>query len=224
MKYLITGTSSGLGFELASQLIKKGNVIGVSRKIGKSKKLSQSKKFKFISFDLGSFENKVGYSQFIKNLKKEIGKEDFTLIINAAKFYSGKVRLSIPDTKKIFDINLFSVMSLVESLKNNHLKRILIINSISGLVGQTLQHEYVSSKHALMGYAKSLIKEKKKYPFDVMCINPGGIKTKLWNKFKNIDTRSFIDPKELAKIIVSLITTKQKLFIENMTILPSADV
>ena len=57
-----------------------------------------------------------------------------------------------------------------------------------------------------------------------MCVNPGGIKTELWDDYSNIDTSSFIEPKELARIIIGLLETKQKLFIENMTILPLADI
>ena len=59
MKYVITGTSSGLGFELASQLINRNNIIGISRKVGKFDKFSQLKNFNFIPFNLGFIENKI---------------------------------------------------------------------------------------------------------------------------------------------------------------------
>ena len=52
MKYIITGTSSGLGFCLAEKLVLLGNVVGISRKIGHSEKLNQSGRFQHISFDL----------------------------------------------------------------------------------------------------------------------------------------------------------------------------
>ena len=224
MKYLITGTSSGLGFELAAQLIKKNDVIGISRNIGKFDKFSQLEHFNFIPYDLSSVEDEIKYSNFKKKLINEINLDDFTLIVNAAQFYSGKIRLSVSKVKDMFTINLFSIMDLINSLRKFNLKRIFIVNSISGLVGNDNQHEYVSSKHALMGYTKSLIKEAKNSSYDVMSINPGGIKTELWNNYSNVDTNSFIEPKELARIIVSLLKSKQKLFIENMAILPSVDV
>lgn len=224
MKYVITGTSSGLGFELASQLINRNNIIGISRKVGKFDKFSQLKNFNFIPFNLSFIENKIKYSNFKKKLINEINSDNFILVINAAQFYSGKIRLSVSKTKDMFNINLFSIMDLINSLRNLNLKRILIVNSISGLIGNPNQHEYVSSKHALMGYTRSLIKEAKNSKFDVMCVNPGGIKTELWDDYSNIDTSSFLEPKELARIIIGLLETKQKLFIENMTILPLADI
>ena len=202
MKYVITGTSSGLGFELASQLINRNNIIGISRKVGKFDKFSQLKNFNFIPFNLGFIENKIKYSNFKKKLINEINSDNFILVINAAQFYSGKIRLSVSKTKDMFNINLFSIMDLINSLRNLNLKRILIVNSISGLIGNPNQHEYVSSKHALMGYTRSLIKEAKNSKFDVMCVNPGGIKTELWDDYSNIDTSSFIEPKELARIII----------------------
>lgn len=224
MKYIITGTSSGLGFELASKLVKKNEVVGISRNIGKSESLLKHNNFAFIPYDLSTIDNKKKYIKFKKRLLAEVDKKDFTLIFNAAQFYLNEKRLSIPKIKIMFKINLFSIMDLIENFKNHNLKRIFIINSVSGLVGQPTQHEYVSSKHALMGYVRSLIKEAKDQPFDIMCINPGGIKTELWNKYVNVDKESFILPSELARIIISLLKTKQKLFIENMKILPIADV
>lgn len=224
MKYLITGTSSGLGYELASELIKNYEVVGISRNIRKSSNLLKSKKFKYVKYDLSSFENKLKYSAFKKKIYKEIKSKEFTLIANAAQFYSGKKRLSIYQVKKMFDINVFSIIDLIKNLRKYKLKRVIIINSISGLIGQNNQHEYVSSKHALMGFVKSLIKDSKNCSFDVMCINPGGIKTELWKKYKHVNTETFIEPKELVKILVSLINLKQKLYIENMSILPNADI
>lgn len=224
MKYLITGTSRGLGFELAARLIKTDDVIGISRNIGKFDKFIKLENFNFIPFDLSFIYDEVKYTNFKNKLIEKINSDDFMLILNAAQFYSGETRLSASKVKDMFTINLFSIMDLIKNLKKLNLKRILIVNSISGLIGNPNQHEYVSSKHALMGYTKSLIKEAKNCNFDVMCINPGGIKTELWDNNSNVDTSSFIEPKELARIIISLLETKQRLFIESMTILPSDDI
>ena len=224
MKFLITGTSSGLGFELASQLTSYGKVIGISRRVIATNKLSKNKKFSHIAADLSNFNVASKGSELVNSLHKKINNEEFTLIINAAKFYAGNERLNSQEREKLFNLNIFSVMDLVESLRNWKLKRILFINSISGLIGQAFQHEYSASKHALMGFVRSLIKEAKHMPFDVMSINPGGINTELWADYPDVTTNSFIPPAELAKIIITILLTKHRLFIENMVILPESDV
>ena len=65
-------------------------------------------------------------------------------------------------------------MDMIDYLSAPNLKDI-VVNSISELL-KPYQHEYVASKHALMGYLKSLIAESNNN-FDVMAINPGGIDT-----------------------------------------------
>ena len=40
-KILITGTSSGLGFQIAETLVKKYNIVGLSRSIGKAKNINK---------------------------------------------------------------------------------------------------------------------------------------------------------------------------------------
>ena len=75
-----------------------------------------------------------------------------------------------------------------------------------------------------MGYVKSLIKNSKNSGFDVMCINQEGIDTELWDEYSEIETSNFIKASELSKICKSLILTKPKLYIENMIILPEADL
>jgi short-subunit dehydrogenase len=71
MKFLITGTSSGLGFELASQLTSYGEVIGISRQVIAANKLSKNKKFSHISADLSNFNVASKGSELVNSLHKK---------------------------------------------------------------------------------------------------------------------------------------------------------
>ena len=224
MKYIITGSSSGLGFALAEKLVLRGDVIGISRLIGKGEKLTQSGRFHHISYDLsGNLRDKL-YLDVEEKLCKLIDNEPCTLILNAASFYKDAKRLDHSLTEKMFSVNVFSSMALVRSLEVLKLRRILIINSISGLIGQSEQHEYCASKHALMGFVKSLIKSAKHSEYDVMCINPGGMKTELWGGYSEVQTEDFLNPAAVAEVCLGLITFPQRAFIESFVILPPSDV
>ena len=224
MKYLITGTSRGLGFHLASKLLTYGDVIGISRSIGSAETLLHNQSFTYLEADLSKFDILSKKNMFRETLLKEIEDEEFTVVINAAKFFSNSRRLCAKERQELFQLNLFSVMDLVEALRGLSIKRIFFVNSISGLLGQDSQHEYAASKHALMGYVRSLMKEAKSMPYDIMCINPGGIKTELWNNYPDVDVTSFLNSDELAEIIVKLLLIKQRMFIESMVILPESDL
>jgi 3-oxoacyl-[acyl-carrier protein] reductase len=224
MKYIITGTSSGLGRCLAEKLISKGHVLGISRTSTCSEKLIKSEFFLNINYDFSINSNSTLFNNLIDQIKIFTDKDNFSLILNAANFYSSNVRLSHSTLVSLFEVNVFSIINLFNELKNLKLKRVLIINSISGLIGNSQQHEYSASKHAVMGFARSLAKSSKNENYDVMCINPGGMKTELWGKYTQVDTSDFLTPETVADVCISLLSIPQRTFIENMSILPPSDV
>jgi NAD(P)-dependent dehydrogenase (short-subunit alcohol dehydrogenase family) len=224
MKFIITGPSSGLGFCLTERLILQGQVAGVSRSIGRSSIFCQSGFFNHIQHDFSEKPSTDQFNCLVEKLKIFIDSDPFALILNAASFYSGKDRLSDSSLTSLFEVNVFSIISLVRALEGSNLKRIFIVNSISGLIGQNQQHEYTASKHAVMGFARSLAKSAKNANYDVMCINPGGMQTALWSNHKEIDTSDFLRPEMVADICISLISIPQRTFIEHMSILPPSDV
>jgi short-subunit dehydrogenase len=224
MKFIVTGTSSGLGFCIAQRLILIGNVLGVSRSLGKAHSLINSNIFSHISYDFSLPSSGIEFQSLVHQLRIYAGNDPITIVLNAANFYSGPHRLSDDSLKNLFEINVFSLMHLVQSVEVLNLRRILIINSISGLIGQPHQHEYSASKHAVMGFSRSLAKSAKNKNYDVMCINPGGMITELWNNYQSVDCSDFLLPEVVADITISLITIPQRIFIENMVLLPPSDL
>lgn len=223
MKYIITGTSSGLGYFICKKLLAHGEVAGISRRIKSSSEL-ENYKYHHIKFDLSKSNSTLELPILINKLINFINNDNFMLILNASIFYLGDKRLDNDQCRNMFEVNLFSIMNLVNSLKLPNLRRIFIINSISGLIGQKNQHEYTASKHAVMGFARSLAKEAKNSTYDIITINPGGMKTELWQNFKSVDDRDFLSPEIVADICVSLLLVPERIFIEQMTILPASDL
>lgn len=222
MRYIITGTSSGLGFALADRLIFYGHVVGISRSLGKAQCLNRN--FTFIRYDLSNSGHNSDYSNLLDSIKTSILDDQFTLVFNAACFYSSSERLSTEPLTKLFNVNLFSAMKLVEDLQMEGLRRILFINSISGMVSQVDQHEYAASKHALMGYARSLSQSAKNSDYDVMSINPGGMDTELWQQYGYVNRSDFLNPEVVADICICLLKIPQRTFIDCMSVLPPSDI
>lgn len=225
MMYVVTGSSSGLGYSLARKLLKHGDVIGLSRR-NRDIAVEDDPRYDFthIYADLSLSDTFTENSNSIKCLKRKLQDNSFTLVLNAGVFYSGTSRLDETQRTKLFWVNLFSIIELIQQMQKLNLKRIFFINSISGLIGQKTQHEYASSKHGLMGYLRSLMNEAKEKPYDVMAINPGGINTELWSEYPGIDNTTFLCPEELSGIIVNLILLEGRIFIPSFTILPEADL
>ena len=220
--YIITGCSSGLGYEITKQLVRKGmTVIGLSRSLGSCRSFCQAENFKHFSFD---FQDEVKFCA----LDEFLDFSDIKIVINAAQFeFEGEESLSPEKTRSIFEVNYFSAVALVEKFKCRGLKRVLFVNSIAGLVPQAGQFQYSASKHALQSYSETLSKYSVGKSFDVMSINPGGINSELWEKVDLLDkevTDSFIPPDELATLICLFLGLPNKIYIRSATILPEHDV
>jgi 3-oxoacyl-[acyl-carrier protein] reductase len=225
MIYIITGSTSGLGLKIALQLCKKDKVIGISRSMNIPCELSKYKKtYSHFLIDLSEDPHTV--RKIFKELLLTIDpNEKITLVINAAKFQMSDMVLDPEESEALFNSNFFNATVLVKSLIGTQLRRVLFINSISGLIAQENQFDYSASKHALQAFSDALAISAKGSNFDVMTINPGGINTELWD---SVDipppVEEFIDPEELANLVVYILKLQGRLFIKNFTILPPVDV
>ncbi|MDC0625491.1 SDR family NAD(P)-dependent oxidoreductase [Alphaproteobacteria bacterium] len=222
--FLITGTSSGLGYELARNLLlNKHKVIGISRTLGKSKEFKKNNNFKFYKYDLSNIN---GIPQLVKNIITEDNNIN-TLINNSSKFsLSPDKKISDDKLIKIFNTNVLGTIILTRNMmKNNpNLKKIFNILSVSGLNSKINQAIYSSSKHALKGYFDSLMQENidKKL---IINFYPGGMKTELWNN-KKLDSKKiskFMDPKNVAKFILYHLTLPKDIYLKEATFFPKND-
>ena len=222
--FLITGTSSGLGYELARNLLlNKHKVIGISRTLGKSKEFIKNKNFKFYKYDLSNING-------IPNLVKNIITKDNninTLINNSSKFsLSPDNKISDDKLIKIFHTNVFGTIILTRNMmKNNpNLKKIFNILSVSGLNSKINQAVYSSSKHALKGYFDSLMQENINKKL-IINFYPGGMKTELWNN-KKLDSKKiskFMDPQNVAKFILYHLNLPNDIYLKEVTFFPKND-
>ena len=222
--YLITGCSSGLGFEIANQLLRKNQkVLGFSRSIGKAVAFNDNDDFNHYAGDLMSPDDLT-----LLNDVLGLDGEEINLVLNAAQFeFEGAVPLGVEKSKEMFGVNYFSAIALVEKFEKKGLKRVLFVNSVAGLHPQSGQGQYSASKHALQAYSEALAKYSVGRDFDVMTINPGGIDSELWDNVNFLEKSvrdSFIQPSTLAGLICNLLELPYKTYIRSFTVLPEHDV
>jgi short-subunit dehydrogenase len=221
-KFIITGTSSGLGQGLAYDLLNDDeNVVGISSSDIKNKYLVDNQYYDHIALDLNDLVtiSNLDISKFV------LPSDEICLIINAAHFsFDESLSIEIDDSNRMFNINYHSAVSLIKLLKNN-LKRVIFINSISGLNSQLNQSQYSASKHALQAYSEVLAKESVTLDFDVMSLNPGGMKTPLWDKIdQSVSQSNFLEIETVVNTVRFLSNLPINTYIKNFILLPSSDV
>ena len=187
---LITGVSTGIGKSCA-QILSFNNykVFGTVRNEEDANTLKKElgKQFTPIIMDVTNKESIDSAKELIEN---KIEKLD-VLINNAGIALGGPIKYIDTDMfRKQFEVNLFGVISVTKAFlellgaseENNHQGKIIMISSISGKRSYPFVSPYVASKHALEGFSDCIRKELMLYGVDVILIEPGPIKTAIWDK------------------------------------------
>ncbi|MBJ7608748.1 MAG: SDR family oxidoreductase [Candidatus Dormibacteraeota bacterium] len=108
------------------------------------------------------------------------------IVNNAGIAVSGPVEfIPLDRWRQQFEINLFGIVSMVQAfmpLLRESKGRIVSTGSLGGRLSQPMVAPYCASKHALEALSDSLRVELRPWGIRVALIQPGAVKTPIWNK------------------------------------------
>ena len=178
---IITGTSSGIGFELVKLFADAGHkVLALSRNTTPVKAL-QHKNVHCFPFDIGKNEDITAVSNFLKMQWKHAD----ILINNAGKLlHKPFAETSLEDFEAIYHVNVFGVAQIIKSVlpfmpKDGHVVNISSMGGIQGSVKFPGLSAYSSSKGAVITLTELLAEEYKETGpfFNVLAL--GAVQTEM---------------------------------------------
>ena len=188
---VVTGTSSGIGFETALALARDGYhtyaTMRDTTKSNKIKELGQKESLKISVLEL-DVDDKDSIKTAIKKILDE--KQSIDVLVNNAGWglWGCVEDVSIDEFKAQFDTNFFSIIRLIQevgpTMRKQGFGKIVNISSVAGRIGFPASPAYISSKFALEGLSESLRLEMSPFGIDVIIIEPGVIKTNFLNPVK----------------------------------------
>ncbi len=187
---LITGSSSGIGFETSLLLARSGfHTYATMRNLGKSKEILDITKkenlpLRVLPLDVTDEESTRKAIDMVMHEQNRID----ILVNNAGYSLVGALeQLSMDEIKEEFETNFFGIIKLIRKvlpiMRKQRSGRIINISSLAGRIGLPVASAYVSSKFALEGLSESLKYEVQDFGIHVILIEPGVIKT---NFIKNL--------------------------------------
>ena len=212
---LVTGASRGIGLEAAKHFSKEGyKVIGSSRGDFNLGELIGDESAISVQLDLMSKES-------IKNLFADLKSEDLlpSVLVNNAGITKDQLflRMKDEDWDDVIETNLNGLFrvtkAFIKPMVKNKFGRVINISSVAGLMGNSGQVNYSSSKSAMVGFSRSLAKELGSRNITSNVVAPGFIETDMTTFLnddekvevsKNIPMKRFGTVKDVAKCIVFL--------------------
>ena len=188
---LVTGSSSGIGFETSLALARNGfHTFATMRDLSKDEEIKQVIKKEDLSIEILELDvdSEESVNQAIKIIFEKKGRID-VLVNNAGYGMWGTVEdVSIDEFKEQFETNFFSIIRLIQKvapiMRKQGSGNIVNISSVAGRIGFPVSPAYISSKFALEGLSESLRFELMPFGINVIIIEPGVIKTNFFDSMK----------------------------------------
>lgn len=188
---LVTGSSSGIGFETSLALAREGHHTYASmRDTKKGAKIQEIAKkenlpITIIPLDVDKPESiKAAINQIMTESKR------IDVLVNNAGYgvFGCLEDLTVDELKAQFDTNFFSVVRLIQEIapimRNQKAGAIVNISSVAGKIGFPGSPAYISSKFALEGLSECLRYELSPFGVNTIIIEPGVIKTNFFDSMK----------------------------------------
>lgn len=235
---LVTGSSSGIGFETSLALARSGWFTFASmRSLAKGDELRRIAAREGIPLTVIALDVRTDSSviKAIRSIQKSKGRLD--LLVNNAGFllFGSFEDTSMEELKSQFETNFFGIARLTGAVLPlmRRQKRGVIINvsSVAGKVGIPLSSAYTSAEFAIEGLSESMRYELEPFGIHVCLVEPGMVRSnflrsvivarkarkptsphyKLTRKLVNSMkqmTQLGIDPKEAAEVILKAAESK----------------
>ena len=211
---LVTGSSRGIGKAIAIDLHSKGYKIILHGKTESHhlKTLASELNCKYIYFDVADTEAAK------KALNEYTEKALYGVILNAGITNDNTfVGLEENDWKDVINTNLnsfFNVLNpILMPMARKKQGRVIVMSSVSGVMGNRGQTNYSASKAGLIGAAKSLSVELASRNITVNVVAPGLIDTDIIHEnlpideiIKAIPARRIGKPEDVAPIVSFLLS------------------
>lgn len=208
---LVTGSSSGIGFETALALAREGyHTYASMRDTKKSKPILELAKKE--NHPISVIELDVDKPDSIKSAIKQIvsEKQRIDVLVNNAGYgiFGCLEDLTIEEIKEQFETNFFSIIRMIQEvapiMRSQKSGSIVNVSSVAGRIGFPASPAYISSKFALEGLSESLRYELSPFGTNVIIIEPGVIKTNFFSSMKMPKTPKSDSPyRDITQKVVS---------------------
>jgi len=235
---IVTGSSSGIGFETALALARDGYyTYATMRDTKKGSKILEITKKENLKIEVLQLD--VDKEDTIKNCINKIvaDKKRIDVLVNNAGYglFGCLEDLSIEDLKSQFETNFFGLIKTIQEVLPTMRKQksgiIVNVSSVAGRIGFPVSPAYISSKFALEGLSESIRYELEPFGVKTIIIEPGVIKTnffasmikseKTGSVYKEITDKVMkglsmmaemgTHPQEVARTIVKAVNTEKPL-------------
>lgn len=201
---LVTGASRGIGRAVAIRLARDFEIVALARETGALRSLAQEidrggGRCRLLAADL---RDATAVRDALADIEADV------LVNNAGvAIMRPLLELSADDWNEMVDVNLNALYHVTRALLPGMVERrrgdVIVIGSLAGrntFIGGTC---YAATKHAVMGFAESLMLEVRQHGIRVAVVMPGSVATELFPA--GTDTSWMMRPEAVAETVAHVV-------------------
>ena len=222
-RVLVTGATSGIGYELAKTLCEKGHsVVATGRNLAKLEELSELTGCQTVQADLSDPQQAL---ELVGKAVEQLGGLD--VLINNAGMNSRKCGIdefTVEEFDYQYAVNLRApavlsreALKVMKPVQSGQI--INVLSTVAKRSNETMS-VYTAMKQGLAGFSAILMKEAQPHGIKVTSLFPGGADT----NFRDVDRPQYMHPKSVAETIALLLDLPQDVVMHEMVFRPPVEV
>ena len=227
---IVTGASRGIGRAIAVRLAKEKHNLALfgrdKEQLNTTAVECEKQNVKVLTFT-GDVVDPTFVNESVKQVISKFGKVD-NLINNAGVAVLKKfVETDLDEFKMQMDTNMYGVFNFTKAVIDNMIERksgnIINISSLAGKNAFVHGSTYGATKHALMGFTKSLMMEVRQYDVRVTAICPGSVNTEMimGTPIEPKDVNKVLSPSDVAETVLTVIKLPITALVSEIDIRPT---
>ena len=182
----VTGAGSGIGRALARRLAETGWTVAVSARTARDLDTLAAEVPGRITAFLLDVTDAAACAETGRQIEASLGPVDLAVFNAGSYFPTTAEDFSVANFKKTVDVNLMGEVNCMGAVVPSMLARraghIVLMGSLTGLVGLPTAASYGATKAALNSIAQAFKPDFERFGITISVINPGFVKTPLTDK------------------------------------------
>ena len=222
---VVTGASRGIGRAIALRLAKEGNdviIFGRDEEALKKVKSDINQFDVFCDYYAGDVTDVVNNS--INKILVERKKIDILVNNAGIGIFKKFVDSTLEDFQKQMNVNIYGVYNFTKAVINQMIERhsgtIINISSLAGKNSFVNGTMYAATKHALMGFTRSLMLEVRESGVKVAAVCPGSVDTEFFTGHRKNNPK-ILHSEDIAEAVSVILQLPENALISEIDIRPS---
>ena len=228
---IVTGGTSGIGAAVVSSLAQQGGRVAFCGRsiasVTRTVEHLQSAGIEALGLPC-DVRDVSEVERFVQRVCEAYGPIDILINNAGLAHFAELTALSIEQIQETFDVNVSGVFHMTRAVLPEMLTRrtgnIVNIASLAGKNGVAGGTAYSASKHAVLGFSRSLMLEVRQQGIRVIAVCPGSVETAFFAsaglEIKNPDR--ILQPNDVAHTVLSALSLPQRALVSELDVRPAS--